>query len=549
MTAPLRSVSLAIRRTFGTLRHVFRLFLRLGTIQLSKTANALLPYYGRYVRTHIHDKLPSGFVRFVSVHLLHPERKRGVARDREAESFLKGGKLSGALSVWNKILIDFRYDEYLSGRAKLGMSIADRLSDIAGYRDQISRYNQLRKGRREERKIAVFSAIMGDYDSLNLPCRIDPRLDYILFTDRPVVNTDVWEVRPATYLNADATRSARYVKTHPHMLLSEYDIAIWVDANITILGDIYPMVMDFASDTKAAVGAFPHPLRNSFYEEFSACLDNAKDDKSIIINQEKRYKLEEFSYSRLSETGFVVFNLRNPKVSTFLNLWWREIDRHSRRDQLSFGYALSSTGLDWTPLARHYHIRNHPKLTFVSHKDGKDLNSHLLRELRLEKVNPYGGASYSQVRQRRINEILDRKIDVVVCVHNAIDDVRLCLESVVRMRLSRHQALIIVDDGSNEATAQYLKDFSAITPGCALYRNEVAGGYPKAANQGLAASTGEFVILLNSDTVVTNGWAEKLADAVISTPGAGVVGPLSNAASYQSVPEYRCFCVTRNQRC
>jgi O-antigen biosynthesis protein len=60
-----------------------------------------------------------------------------------------------------------------------------------------------------------------------------------------------------------------------------------------------------------------------------------------------------------------------------------------------------------------------------------------------------------------------------------------------------------------------------------------------AANQGLEASTGELVILLNSDTTVTDGWAEKLADAVFSTPGAGIVGPMSNAASHQSIPENR----------
>src|SRR5690606_36422617 len=72
-----------------------------------------------------------------------------------------------------------------------------------------------------------------------------------------------------------------------------------------------------------------------------------------------------------------------------------------------------------------------------------------------------------------------------------------------------------------------------------LYRSDTRRGYTKAANQGLAASTGEFVILLNSDTIVTNGWAEKLADAAFSLPGVGIVGPLSNAASHQSIPEHR----------
>ena len=32
---------------------------------------------------------------------------------------------------------------------------------------------------------------------------------------------------------------------------------------------------------------------------------------------------------------------------------------------------------------------------------------------------------------------------------------------------------------------------------------------------------------------------EKLADAVFSTPGAGIVGPMSNAAGYPSLPAHR----------
>jgi SAM-dependent methyltransferase len=46
-----------------------------------------------------------------------------------------------------------------------------------------------------------------------------------------------------------------------------------------------------------------------------------------------------------------------------------------------------------------------------------------------------------------------------------------------------------------------------------------------------------LVILLNSDTIVTAGWAGKMADAVFSMPGAGLVSPMSNAASLQSIPD------------
>ncbi len=63
-----------------------------------------------------------------------------------------------------------------------------------------------------------------------------------------------------------------------------------------------------------------------------------------------------------------------------------------------------------------------------------------------------------------------------------------------------------------------------------------AQGYIKAANKGLRASTADYVVLLNSDTIVPRLWIEPLIDCAESDPNIGIVGPLSNAASWQSVP-------------
>jgi len=126
-------------------------------------------------------------------------------------------------------------------------------------------------------------------------------------------------------------------------------------------------------------------------------------------------------------------------------------------------------------------------------------------------------------------------VDVVVCVHNALDDVRECLESVVRCS-SPPWRLIVVDDGSDAPTASFLEGFAA-SHGAEMIRNPSARGYTVAANQGLRASRGDAVILLNSDTVVTIGWLEGLVACAESDERIGLVGPLSNCASWQSVPE------------
>ena len=163
----------------------------------------------------------------------------------------------------------------------------------------------------------------------------------------------------------------------------------------------------------------------------------------------------------------------------------------------------------------------------------------MIDTLQVPIVDPYAAPPYANVREQRIAAQKQRRLDVIVCVHNALDDVRLCFYSILRARASEQQRLIIIDDGSDDQTARYLEEFSRDVTWAELHRNKQAQGYTKSANQGLVASSGELVILLNSDTIVTDGWAEKLADAVFSTPGAGIVGPMSSAASHQSIPEHR----------
>ena len=64
-------------------------------------------------------------------------------------------------------------------------------------------------------------------------------------------------------------------------------------------------------------------------------------------------------------------------------------------------------------------------------------------------------------------------------------------------------------------------------------------GYAIAADIGMRASSGDYVVLLNSDTIVTYDWLEKIVACGESDERIGILGLLSNAASHQSVPELR----------
>lgn len=128
------------------------------------------------------------------------------------------------------------------------------------------------------------------------------------------------------------------------------------------------------------------------------------------------------------------------------------------------------------------------------------------------------------------------EVDVVICVHNALDDVKTCLESVLRHNTIDYR-VIVVDDGSNADTQQFLENWVKQVPLAKLLRNQTALGYTQAANVGLSASHGDYIVLLNSDTVVTPNWINKLLECANSDEAIGIVGPLSNCATWQSVPE------------
>jgi GT2 family glycosyltransferase/SAM-dependent methyltransferase len=130
-------------------------------------------------------------------------------------------------------------------------------------------------------------------------------------------------------------------------------------------------------------------------------------------------------------------------------------------------------------------------------------------------------------------------VDVVVCVHNALDDVRRCLWSLLH-KGSYPFRLILVNDGSEEETTAYIEEVATANPKATLIHNaSPPHGYTIAANLGMRAAGGDYVVLLNSDTVVTYGWLERIVACGESDERIGILGPLSNAASHQSIPALR----------
>lgn len=130
-----------------------------------------------------------------------------------------------------------------------------------------------------------------------------------------------------------------------------------------------------------------------------------------------------------------------------------------------------------------------------------------------------------------------KTVAVVVPVYNAAAEVKECLAALFEN--GGYDTLIVVDDASDAETAELL-DREAQRRPYQLIRNKTNLGYTRSVNVGLRAALGhDVVVFLNSDTVTTLGWVARIRNAFALNPKVGIAGPLSNAASYQSIPEVK----------
>jgi GT2 family glycosyltransferase len=395
-------------------------------------------------------------------------------------------------------------------------------------------------GRRVDRKIVFYTAIFGKYDNLLLPEIINPDIEYVCFTDRPRNDYGVWQIRSLPYYHPDPTRIARWAKTHPHELFPNHDIAVWLDANIILKGDVWKYIEQVRGGG-GHLGLVSHPHRACFYEEAEACKRLKKDSAAAIDNQVDHYKRNGLPVNQpVYETGFMVVQLRRAEAVAALQMWWQQIERFSRRDQLGLAWVTHLLpDLRITPLLpTGYSVRDYGDFRYFRHVYARALivPDELLRLGTM--ASPDTGAVFASVKDQRLRPLMDTPIDIIVCVHNALEDVRLCLESIQANLLPGHR-LILVNDRSNEETSAFLRGFAEGEKQAVLIENAENLGYTGSANRGLAAGTEGFRILLNSDTIVCPNWALKLLDAANRSDRIGIVGPLSNAAGAQSVPQVK----------
>ncbi len=118
---------------------------------------------------------------------------------------------------------------------------------------------------------------------------------------------------------------------------------------------------------------------------------------------------------------------------------------------------------------------------------------------------------------------------LIIVSYNSLDNVRACLENILRETHYPRFEVIVVDNGSPREVVRYLKGVAQREPRVRVILNDANLGFARANNLGLEAisEASQAIVLLNNDTVVTRGWLTRLM-YWLRDPQVGLVGPVTS---------------------
>jgi GT2 family glycosyltransferase len=112
-------------------------------------------------------------------------------------------------------------------------------------------------------------------------------------------------------------------------------------------------------------------------------------------------------------------------------------------------------------------------------------------------------------------------LSIIIVSYNARADLDRCLQSLVNTPPRVAHEIIVVDNASTDGSA----DEARRVTGVQLIEAGTNLGFARANNRGIRASSGKYLLLLNSDTVSPPGAIDRLVQELESTPEAAVAGP------------------------
>jgi GT2 family glycosyltransferase len=147
------------------------------------------------------------------------------------------------------------------------------------------------------------------------------------------------------------------------------------------------------------------------------------------------------------------------------------------------------------------------------------------------------------------------RASIIVLTHDNLAFNRMCLASVLENTEYPNYELIAIDNASSDGTVAELQRLARDVPQVRAIFNDHNAGFGPGNNQGLAAATGDVLVLLNNDTIVPRGWLTRLARH-LERPEIGLIGPATNRTCneaqldipYQTYAEFQAVARAQGER-
>ena len=189
------------------------------------------------------------------------------------------------------------------------------------------------------KKIAVFTAVFGNPDKLQIPTIQLPDIDMFCYTDMDYKGDTPYKIVFKKFDGLSPRAKNRKIKVEiPESIFSNYEYSLYLDGNTSLLIDPIKLLDLFEEESDILLGL--HPTRDCLYDEGSECIKQFPYMKQSIKAQLKKYKRDNYPRNNgLYRCTFLI--RRHTKIMrTFCNAWWKEIKDYAPRDQISFPYLL-----------------------------------------------------------------------------------------------------------------------------------------------------------------------------------------------------------------
>jgi GT2 family glycosyltransferase len=130
--------------------------------------------------------------------------------------------------------------------------------------------------------------------------------------------------------------------------------------------------------------------------------------------------------------------------------------------------------------------------------------------------------------KKAIDQIKEPLVSIIILTYNNLQLTKACLKSLEQYTDYENIEIIIVDNASSDDTPIYLKQNYENLKNYKVILNNENLGFSAGNNVGLKVATGDYLVLLNNDTLVTTGWMRTMVNHFRYNPKLGLLGPITN---------------------